>query len=72
MKEAVFIEANRTGYHPDQCTNTMTVGELISYLQDFDEDVEVFISNDQGYTYGGIGDYDVKSGQYDDNTVELY
>ena len=32
----------------------MTVGELIRLLEDYDEDMEVYISNDNGYTYGGI------------------
>jgi hypothetical protein len=32
----------------------MTVGELIEYLEQFDEDTKVYLSNDNGYTYGSI------------------
>ena len=32
----------------------MTVGELIRYLEDFDEDTPVYLKHDNGYTYGGI------------------
>lgn len=50
----LLLEAKRTGYGTDQISNTMTVGELIAFLQDFDEDTKVYISNDNGYTFGGI------------------
>ena len=50
----VFIEGRRNGYIPEQCGRTMTVGELIGFLEQFDEDAEVFINNDNGYTYGSI------------------
>lgn len=50
----VFIEGRRNGYAPDQCGKTMTVGELIAYLEEFDENSKVFLKNDNGYTYGSI------------------
>lgn len=50
----VFIDGRRDGYSPDQCGKTMTVGELIAYLEDFDEDAKVYLENDNGYTYGRI------------------
>ena len=50
----VFIDGRRDGYSPYQCGKTMTVGELISYLEDFDEDAKVYLKNDNGYTYGRI------------------
>lgn len=50
----VYIEGRRDGYNPDQCGKTMTVGELIAYLEQFEEDAEVYLSNDNGYTYGRI------------------
>ena len=52
----LFIEGRREGYSPDQCRETMTVGELIAYLEQFDEDTEVYLDNDNGYTYGSITD----------------
>lgn len=54
MKSVVFIEGRRDGYGTDQIRNTMTVGELIAYLQDFDEDAKVYLKNDNGYTFGSI------------------
>lgn len=50
----LFIEGRREGYSPDQCRDTMTVGELIEYLEQFEDDTKVFLSNDNGYTYGSI------------------
>lgn len=50
----VFIEGRRDGYSPDQCKKTMTVGELIAMLEDYDEDAKVYLKNDNGYTYGSI------------------
>lgn len=50
----LYIEGRRNGYSPDQCGSTMTVGELIAYLEQFEEDTPVYMSNDNGYTYGSI------------------
>ena len=36
---------------------TMTVREMIEFLEQFDEDMEVYLSNDNGYTYGSIDEY---------------
>ena len=50
----LFLEGGRDGYSPEQCGRTMTVGELIAFLQDFDEEEEVYLRNDSGYTFGRI------------------
>lgn len=50
----IIIETSRDGYAPSQIHRTLTVGELIGLLQDFDEDSNVYLSFDNGYTYGGI------------------
>ena len=39
----VFIEGRRDGYSPEQCGRTMTVGELIAYLENFDEDAKIYV-----------------------------
>lgn len=54
--KALYIEGRRNGYGPDQCGKTMTVGELIAFLQelDYDEDTPIYLKNDNGYTYGNI------------------
>ena len=51
---ALYIEGRRSGYSPDSCGKTLTVGELIEILSDFDEDLPVYLRNDNGYTYGNI------------------
>lgn len=50
----LMIEGRREGYAPDQLRKTMTVGELMDYLSQFDEDTPVILNNDNGYTYGSI------------------
>ena len=54
MKNRIYIEGRRDGYDPEQCGRTMTVGELIAYLEQFDEDAEVLLKNDNGYTFGSV------------------
>lgn len=55
MKQVLYIDARRDGYSIDQVHNTMTVAELMSYLEQFDDDAQVYLRHDGGYTYGGIG-----------------
>lgn len=58
MKEQyVYLETFREGYSPDQCRKTMTVQELADFLQELAEeygDQPIYMSNDNGYTYGAI------------------
>lgn len=65
----VFIEGRRDGYSPDQCKKTMTVGELIAMLEDYDEDAKVYLKNDNGYTYGSITQSSFEE-DYDDEEPE--
>ena len=53
--KALMINAMREHYGKDD-VRTMTVGELICLLEDFDEDLPVILSHDSGYTFGGIRD----------------
>lgn len=55
--KAIYIEGRRDGYSPEQCDSTMTVGELIDYLSQYSNDTEVYLKNDNGYTYGSIDEY---------------
>lgn len=57
-QRVIKIEAKREGYSINQVSNTMTVGELIAYLEQFDENDKVYLSHDNGYTYGGISESD--------------
>jgi hypothetical protein len=54
-KQVLILAARREGYGIDQVRRTMTVGDLVAYLQEnYEEDVEIYLSHDNGYTYGGI------------------
>ena len=68
----LFIEGRRNGYNPSQCGRTMTVGDLIAYLEQFDEDAEIFLKNDNGYTYGSIDEmsFAVRYEEQDDEDEE--
>ena len=55
--KAIYIEGRRDGYSPEQCDSTMTVGELIEYLSQYNNNAEVYLKNDNGYTYGSIDEY---------------
>ena len=52
MKRLIIL-ANREAYGMSD-VRTMTVGELIEALEEFDDDMPVILSHDSGYTYGGI------------------
>lgn len=52
--ERLIYNTFREGYGIDQVRKTMTVGDLMAFLEDYDEDTPVYLSFDNGYTYGGI------------------
>lgn len=56
------ICGTREGYTIGQCDRTMTIGEFIDYLQNFDFNLPVYISHDNGYTYGSISEGKVYQG----------
>ena len=64
---ALYIEGRRSGYSPDDCGKTLTVGELIEILSDFDEDLPVYLRNDNGYTYGSVQMDSVTEGEEDED-----
>lgn len=66
-KRKLFIRGNRNGYSPDQCGRTLTVGELMALLEDFDEDMPIYLDNDNGYTYGSIGANDIWEEEDEEN-----
>ena len=68
--QVLYIEGRRNGYGLEQCGRTMTVAELIDYLSQFDEELPVYLSNDQGYTYGNIDEDGFEEGEYIDPDSE--
>ena len=49
---ALIIEVSRESYGKSDI-RTMNVRELKSLLEEFDEELPVIFSHDNGYTYGG-------------------
>lgn len=63
----ISIEGTRTAYAPTDIVDkvgTLTVGELIDILSNFDEDLPVILNNDNGYTYGEIVEYGIEEAEY--------
>ena len=56
----IIIEAEREHYSPRQITSTMTVGELMRFLEDYDEDTPIIFSHDRGYTYGALNEWNIR------------
>lgn len=52
--EKIIINTRRNGYDPAQCKPTITVGELIEMLSEYEADAPIYTAHDNGYTYGGI------------------
>lgn len=46
----------REAYGLEDIRRTMTVGELVAHLQEYDPDTPVYLSFDDGYTYGGLNE----------------
>ena len=57
MIQIVKLETNRDAYSiKDTAEASISVGELIDLLRGYDSDMKVVFSNDNGYTYGVIGE----------------
>lgn len=57
--DKIIINARRSGYSTKQCGHTLTVGELKELLENYDEETPIFLSHDNGYTYGSIREDDI-------------
>lgn len=57
--KVLTIETHRDGYSVDQCGETLTVADLVCYLEQWDDETPVYFSNDNGYTYGKISFEDI-------------
>lgn len=55
----ITLETKREGYSIDQLGYTMNVRDMIDYLEQFDDDTKIYFSNDGGYTYGTIKEYQI-------------
>ena len=72
----LILNVNREGYAINQIRSTMTVGELIAMLENYDGDTPVNFGNDRRndywYTYGGITEEDFfeEDGEEDDEECD--
>lgn len=62
----LYLEGRRNGYGVEQCGRTMTVSELINFLEQFDGDLPVYLSNDSGYTFGNIDEDSFSEAEYNE------
>lgn len=53
-KKYLIMETTRDAYNLGQIEYTMTVKDLINYLENYGDDYLVVFSNDRGYTYGEL------------------
>lgn len=66
-KTVVMIEGRRDCYSAEDIVDsTITVGNLIALLEEYDEDTPIMLNNDNGYTYGEIHGYTI-----DEQEVEI-
>ena len=52
--DKLILNAMPEGYAIYQIKGTMTVAELRDFLEGYDDETPVYLSFDNGYTYGGI------------------
>lgn len=67
----LILNAKRNGYSPAQCGKSMTVGELLAYLEDCNPEDQIFLSHDRGYTYGSISERDFEECEELDEDEDL-
>lgn len=66
--ERVIIETfGGEGYSFSQIQSTMTVGELIQLLQEYDEDAKIYLSYDNRYTVSGLNSSMIGSEKADED-----
>lgn len=65
----LIMNTTRSGYAPSQCHSTMTVGELIEFLSQYDPDTKIYTGHDSRYTYGEIRELQFEE-YYEEDEVE--
>ena len=63
----LLYNTSRDAYDLEDVRRTMTVGELIAHLQDYDPDTPVYLGFDNGYTYGSVQMDSVTEGEEDED-----
>ena len=60
------IKGRRDGYGIDQCGSTTTVADMIDLLSRYNGNTPIYISNDNGYTFGSIKEYEIQENYTDE------
>ena len=70
--DKLIIEAKREAYSTKDIYRTMTVAELKQVLDRYDDDTPIYLSHDNGYTFGGISEYDIEEVDCEEESDEEY
>ena len=54
--DKLIINTSRDAYSTRDVYGTMTVGDLKAFLEDVEDDTPIYLSFDNGYTYGALKD----------------
>lgn len=68
--KALIIDAKRERYSISQIRRTLTVGELKDLLEEYDDETPIYLSHDDGYSYGGLSYDSLNEKDTDDNDEE--
>ena len=52
--DKLIISTSRDAYSIRDVYGTMTVGDLKAFLEDLEDDTPIYLSFDNGYTYGAL------------------
>ena len=52
--DKLIINTSKDAYSVRDIYDTMTVGDLKAFLEDLEDDTPIYLSFDNGYTYGAI------------------
>lgn len=64
-KNVVLFDTGRDAYTPEQCYETLTVGELLAILEGVDPDASVYFRNDNGYSYGFLSEERISESEFE-------
>lgn len=54
LSQKIIIEVEAEGYAPEQINDTMTVGDLLEYLEDCNPGQKIYFSFNNHYSFGGL------------------
>ena len=69
----LILQTCREGYDATQAEDSataLTVGELISVLENYDKSLKVYFDNDGGYTYGSVTEDCIDTEEYEEEEDE--